>query len=238
MSLEVRPSKLIEWARCQLRAQHRTLRPRKDRYPVPHIASWIGTEVHAMLADREPSPVPSYVAFDTITPNREAAFSQIDRIVGYTRAAMVARHWCKHRYEVEVGTEQPFQGTIDLIFDGQHDPAVGGWAIADVKTGRISDGVWLQLGAYMNAIEQGWERFGQGVVIAMKKVVLIHAPRTSLYEEQKCEVTIRDAGKCKVAAKLLADIAYNVVHEDWTPVPMPGRHCSSCEVMDCAVRAQ
>ena len=236
MSLEVRPSKLIEWARCQLRAQRRTLiRSERDRDPVAHIAAWIGTEAHARVAGRESSEVPRHVAFDSITPNREHAFAQVDRIVDAVHSEKAARCWCEYKYEVEVGTEQPFQGTLDLYFDGRHDPAVGSWAIADFKTGQLSDGVWLQLGAYMNAIEQNYPSTWTDMI---KKVVLIHAPRTSLNKEQTCEVTIRDAEKCKVAAKLLADIAYNVVHEDWTPVPMPGRHCSSCEVLDCAVRAQ
>ena len=137
MSLEVRPSKLIEWARCQLRAQHRTVHPTyKDRDPVTHIAAWLGSEAHARLAERESSNVPPHAAFDTITPNRHTALLQVERIVETVRSEMVARCWRDQKYEVEVGTEQPFQGTLDLFFDGRHDPTVGGWAIADFKTGQ------------------------------------------------------------------------------------------------------
>ena len=225
----IRPSEIIQWSNCQLRAYERFGVGRGTRTrEIPHISGWVGSSVHASLSNSPGPEKREAYLYDSITPNMQTARSQTSRIVDMIVETMKERWWKPIKWEVEVGSILPYKGTIDVIIDARENE--GGLIICDVKTGRVSTGVWLQLGAYMEALRHdNYARF--------ESVAMIHAPRTALNNKQDCNIYLRDAEACRLQAISVADNALEILNLVKPALPSPGYHCSGCDVERCQVRA-
>ena len=227
-----RPSNLGAWAAC---ARHQWGREVAGVPRIPEVATWVGTAVHAMLAEKAFPPEPAYMHYDSTTPNLIVAVGQVSEIASAVREQLAAQGMVPVQWEIE--TIKGFcPGTIDVLLmrDGR-EPILG-----DVKTGvTIGAGAWLQLGAYFDSYQQTFPNTRFPLMPDPRRVAVIHAPRPKFGALTKCTIEIRDGEACMVEAEHWAEQANGWADNahDWHDVPAsPGIACSSCELRrECEV---
>ena len=213
------PSTLGAWASCARRQWHRQF---TDRPQSASVDRWVGSAVHATLADQTPSPAPAYMRYDAVTPNLTVALAQVADITSEIREKLAV--WGLVPVEWEIATDEGFcPGTIDVLLMRDREPI-----LADVKTGdSIGAGAWLQLGAYHDAYCKTFPDRPDPI-----RVAVIHAPRPKFGQLCACTIETRDGEVCAGHAKHWAGQADRWAEEDsWLKVPAsPGTRCLTCEI--------
>lgn len=231
----VRASSLARWASCEKRGLWAFHHPDETKRE-PHVATWIGTAVHALAAGAELPETPEMMRFDGITPDIRMAKLQIKTMADAVAEAADVQF---SRHEVYLGDWQheqwPFfmflSGTADLIgIDGS-----GKYFIADLKTGAQFHSAWLQLGAYALLYEHSPDMVGK-----VETLCTIHCPRPSFppAPDWGANLYFCDAHEAKLEAQRVLDRIAMLLSEEETPYAAPGRRCSSCEHPTCVVRTR
>ncbi len=229
--LRVHPSSLGAWCRCERRADFEFSRPR-PRGP-EHIAGWVGTAVHALMAGQEPPPLPEPATYDHLTTSPRMARAQARAIAFDLREAVAPL--CMTPLACEVAVRSPLDGAV---LDGRADlalrlpetperPGRGPLALLDYKTGRRADHALVQLGAYALAIERAGLFDGDPV----ESLIVARRPRGP--KGGPAAVEIRPAPPAVADAAARVSRVADVLSRRAEPLPSPGPHCQSCPVPAC-----
>ena len=244
MSL-VTPSSLGGWSDCELR-QHRNARTESGRFTAAQL---VGVTLHDAIAAGGSYEIETdrQVAWDDITEDTLTAAVQVRKQYLALDRWMVENNVRVKEKEFPVHGSVggvPVSGKVDMLALYGKDSVP---ALIDVKTGRWSPHVMLQLGLYSALIRDEFDSWDpserthtetfergfchEGVLIA------ISLPRARPGKEQELKADIRPALFVEDRAREIAERAVEVATEKSHPIARPGWHCQSCELDDCAVRA-
>ena len=202
------------------------LHPEAKPFAGEHIASWIGSAVHARLAGEELPAMPEPALFDDRTPTARHAKAQINMVVKAIEATVDPVGW------KVLAREMPVRALIEgAVITGTCDFVVDtglGKAVLDVKTGHAAYHSWLQLGAYAAALEAE----GEGPA----SVGLIACPRPRVGRPEAAHIEFRPSGPAKADAGAVIRRVSALFNDGSEPLPNPGVHCARCRVSDCASR--
>ena len=231
--MNIHPSQLAKWSQCERYALDEATAGIKDR--VPHIASWVGTAAHKLIAG-EDAPEPLHLArFDAITPNFEQAQKQALSI--YRNFTRIAR-WKGWRVE---HSELPVEalvgrtmvtGTVDVIVrtPGQSR------ALLDLKTGRAAPHGWIQLGAYALALDAATVGVRYLGLIAIRRQDFDESRFEEDPEKLSRSVQLRPALGIMEDVKAQLERVTEVYQGEQEALARPGLHCGFCNVSDCLLR--
>lgn len=244
---EIRMSRVRSFSECSRYAVASLAKPWDGR---THIATWIGSVVHARLSNWPEEERPEDVEYDRITSTPERADEAIEKILTGV-AAFDERY--KPLYierEMPVATvcgSTRMTGTIDALCEID-----GKIVIVDLKTGRKPYTVWLQTAMYAwianryyqadkmlmdgNRVKRRAEK-DEEPGLEIDALGCLHVPRVGPKTEQRWAYEQRD----------YAQFAHDVAQWAWTLDQLsqadyeelaatPGMHCARCPVEDCAVR--
>ena len=229
-NIEIHCSEIPKWAACAKSAQWKMNYPEKRQERLPHIATYIGSYVHATLADLEPPDGTGMFVFDKITPDMNYARVQAKRMTEAVRAWLGD---CSDiDFEVNLGTMREVEWPDNMVLTGTADMILatpeGRLAVLDLKTSRNIEAAWLQLGGYAKLLNSRVHR--------VDLVGVLHCPRGHLQEELNVTATWREAGPALDEADLvLKNISRSFM--GWNMAASPGPACRYCPHPDCVVRA-
>ncbi len=233
--MNIHPSQLAKWSQCERYALDEATAGIKDR--VPHIASWVGTAAHKLIAG-EDAPEPLHLArFDAITPNFEQAQKQALSI--YRNFTRIAR-WKGWRVE---HSELPVEalvgrtmvtGTVDVIVRTGHLSTLR--ALLDLKTGRDAPHGWIQLGAYALALDAASVPIDRLGLIAIRRQDLDESRFEDDMEKLSRSVQLRPAIGIMEDVKAQLERVTEVYQGEQDALARPGLHCSYCNVSGCLLR--
>ena len=237
--MRISPSKMSAWMNCERREVYKLHNRDKSERGAQHIASWIGTAVHALAADEEPPAFPSAImtSYDNITQTRRQAEQQVQRM-----SAKITHKLAEHDYEI-IQQEFPLKqfrrsswpdgvvlsGTPDILV--YHYPTAT-YGILDIKTSKDFLPAWLQMGAYALV----WNTCNSDKQVKM--VGALHCSRVECgASDGQPEMHLNDAESCIYEARKSANrIAHLMGNPDDATVA-PGTHCRWCANLDCTIRA-
>ena len=210
----MRISQIASWSECEAMALQSP--PRVAR---THVAAYVGTLAHALVADL-PKPLPEgRLGFEATTPTLHAAEIQGRSIAIVARRLLYERGWGVLASEEEVRSDD-LVGHLDIRAWHSDD----GEAIIDLKTGAQVGAAWLQVGGYI-ALSGGTVQWG-GV---------LHVPRQRINKDVTGTLELRPARS--LIETFNANMArITQVVEGATPTRSPGVHCGRCRAADCPVR--
>ena len=239
--LELHASELVKWTRCEKQRYDKTFNPDPTKEYREHIATWIGSAVHAMIALEEVPRRPDDVVFDKKTPNWKAATWQLMVMVERVQKSLNNIKAADIRHEVYLGkhniTGLPLNmyltGTLDLTFNVQSSLHSDRPAILDIKTSESFIPAWIQLGAYKYLYEMTSEH-------PCNLLGVLHCPRPEygVLDNNKVSdiVWSSEPETCKREALRIARRVAKLVEGSLLPLPAPGGYCAYCTVESCAVR--
>lgn len=244
---EIRISRVRSFAECWRYAVASLSIPWDGRM---HVATWIGSTVHARLCCEEEEPKPDDLIYDRITSTAERADDAVDKIMDGI-AEFEEKH--KPRY---IGRELPvaamsgmtrLTGTIDMLCEID-----GRIVIVDLKTGRQPYTVWVQTAMYAWLADRYYAEASVALVNGKKQKVdprehepglkvdalaCLHVPRVGPKTDQRWSYEQRDYSDFEHDVEqwswMLDQLAKSGFHE---LNASPGMHCMRCPVEDCAVR--
>lgn len=229
---DIHCSSLPQWAVCEAqqvwKLTHAEDRPARGE----HVATWMGTCIHSILAGAGEVAPPDALVFDGITPTLSVAWQQIDAMAAAINAKLLEEGWevTAHEYAPDPivyddldGAPVRLIGTIDLGLYA----SLRRRATVDLKTSAEYRAAWLQLGGY-------------ALLDPVDVVGTIHCPRPpTLIDEPVAEFHYN-----KLPAAAVADQAFRVLrraaailHDDKLAIAAPGTRCASCPNDGCIVRS-
>ena len=197
----------------------------------PHVATWIGSSVHARIQGLENDPVPDNLRFDAKTTTIERARDSVEKILSaigeFERLYKPEYHGREMKVEAAVGEYgTKLTGTIDMI------ASIGGKrGIIDLKTGAQPHSVWIQTALYGFLLEhtEGWKP---------DEVASLHVPRVGPRTEQRWSFQARPYADLDGDAQQWAWTLDQLCQAGFEElIASPGLHCGYCPVDDCAIRA-
>ena len=242
--LELHASELVRWTKCEKQIHRHTFFPGPVSEYREHIAGWVGSATHALVAEVEPPPPPKGIVFDRITPTWKAAQWQANEMAGAIRATLI--NWVTldnvnsevylGRYNVSMPMNMYLTGTCDLridTFGTLPGRAADGPSIIDIKTGQDFSPAWLQLGAYkiLNDFHPDNE--------PIKHLGVIHCPRPNygmLIDRKATSWWHPNPDECVKEAMRVINRIGELVSDETDPIASPGKKCKYCDVDDCAAR--
>ena len=203
---------------------------------MPTVAAWVGEVAHAIAVGAKTPGVPDYtMLYDSITPDSHTGYHQANTIA-LALLQLLKTLGLTIQYGERAVENEAFAGTLDMILrrDVSRRRIIG-----DLKTGQqIPTSVWLQLGAYFDAYT---DEMIDDPGDPTDTVMVIHAPRTSLFEPQTIRLFERDGRSCaKAASAMSGTVSRWLTMHDFDSVPaMPSHMCHSCPLTsaECVVRA-
>ena len=204
------------WLTCEAMALHSPKREGRE-----HVAAWVGTYAHALIADvKTPfTPTPGRMTFDRITPTFHAAAVQAHDIAVVARRLMFDEGWGV------VATEETVYGenlTGHLDVRAWHKDF--GEAIIDLKTGALPSTAWVQVGGYIDLSISPVDWGG-----------VLHVPRVAINKDVTGTLEFRDGDDLRAVWNVNMG-ADSGSHGRSTPNGFPGLHCKRCNVSGCAAR--
>lgn len=198
-----------------------------------HVATWMGTCIHSIIAGAGEVEPPAALVFDGITPTLSVAWQQIDAMAASINAKLLEEGWkvTAHEYAPEPvvyddldGAPVRLIGTIDLKMATDYARRR---AIMDLKTSAEYRAAWLQLGGY-------------DLLDPVDTLGTIHCPRPPTLIDDP----VTDIHYNKLPAAAVADQAFRVLrraaailHDDQLAIAAPGTRCASCPNDGCIVRS-
>ena len=245
--IEIHPSALAEWMQCEKRGIHRALFPKPPAGPrIEHISAWVGTAVHALVADDPVTPPPQFRQFDKLTPTISVAYNQIHFMATAIREHLETLHWTPIASELHLPPvplsglswswpdELRLTGTIDLLAERWDDRGI----IADIKTGKTLHKGWMQLGAYALRYAYDAPEVDGVELPVISELAIIHCPRPAVMEKPTVTVDTRPTKPLLVeATRALKRVIENTNHPDFAPAT-PSERCRFCDHPTCPVRVQ
>ena len=234
--MNIHPSQLAKWSQCERYALDEATTGSKNH--VPHIASWVGTAAHKLIAGEDaPEPL-RLVRFDAITPSFEKAEKQALSI--YRNFTRVARWkgWKVEHSELAVDAlvgRTMVTGTVDVIVRiPGHLRTLR--ALLDLKTGRDAPHGWIQLGAYALALDAAAVPIDDLGLIAIRRQDLDESRFEEDPEKLSRSVQLRPALGIMEDVKAQLERVTEVYQGEQDALARPGLHCSYCNVSGCLLR--
>ena len=230
--IEIHCSALANWALCEKAALWRMMDPGTGDEPIEHVATWMGSAVHARVAEEDPPDEPKLIVFDKMTPNIKYARAQVERMAEAVTDKLIEVDWFVITREREVAPVDSPNWIPQLRLVGRTDldviSASGITITADVKTSKEFFPAWIQLGGY--ALMQDPEPV---------RVATIHCPRAALVQDQPpVEIYYADAAECAdEAARIMSRIS-ELLEDGSKAVAAPGNRCRFCKHPTCVVRSR
>lgn len=188
-----------------------------------HVAAYVGTRTHALIAGEAVPEPPPLVKFDKTTPTIGHATRQADMLAEAAADLLTRERWTILDAELPVGVGE-VTGTLDLIVAN----ADGRRAVLDVKTGwHPGPAAWLQVGSYLALLHENPQPEWGGI---------LHVPRVAVRQEPDVTLALRERRQL-VREWLHRYERIRIVLDGARPMPTPGAHCRRCRVADCPVRA-
>ena len=236
-TIDIHCSSLPDWAICEKsKIEQMTARGDAPEEKLEHVAGWIGSSIHAMLASADRPDPPAFLVFDKITPTLDYAKGQIKAMAPSVAEAIEREGWEVARREVEVPPLQSPDWIPQLRLVGRMD--VTGRTltgqqrlIADIKTAHSIRPAWLQLGGYHACCTP--------VAGEIPRVATVHCPRFDLAgEEPKTTIYYADGPACAREAIRIMNRVSDLLEDAELAIAAPGNRCRRCEHPACPVRSQ
>ena len=227
-------SQLADWAVCEKSKVWRTanagLYPERD----DHVATWIGTMVHAVVAGQESVPTPNMLVFDEITPTLRIAQLQIVKMASAILRRIRAEGWTVLSQEDELHPywHQDWLPGMSLVGRSDLVAQTIDWTVvlADIKTAREFRSAWLQLGGYAILYHETYDMFPS-------KLATIHCPRPAHLEGADVTIYYCDTQAAMTEARRVANRVSDLMQDPDKAVAAPGNRCRYCDHPDCPVRS-
>lgn len=215
MTTLTRVSEISQWVECEVKALHSPRRPGRQ-----HVAAWVGTLAHAMLANQHLPAPPPRLQYDSTTTTSHMAEVQAKNIASEARYILGKANLGVLDEEMAVKAGD-VDGHLDLLV---WDRAGRRKGVLDLKTGQIGAG-WIQVGGYLTGVPEA--TFGG----------ILHVPRAKQQTgRSKASLELRDAFALRLLWARQMDRIDSIVNEGETPLPSPGLACARCQVPDCVAR--
>ena len=216
----MRISDIGAWTTCEAMA---LADPRQEARV--HVAPWVGTMAHALLAgDPLPEP-PARLRYDTMTSMPFEAQVQAQSIARVAAERLAIDGWVVMATE-RLLTGDDVTGHLDILAwhsDTQRT------AIIDLKTGRDVGAGWLQVGGYLQLMSDE-----AGMWPAVEWGGILHVPRVRVDVEPKATLEFGAAGELVRAWQAWGG-RIRAVQSGATALRSPGQHCGRCSAL-CPVR--
>ena len=213
---KLRVSDVQNWTRCELMALR--CPPRESQLAA---AAYVGSLAHALLSETEPPAYARY-RYDAITPSLRHANTQARAIAREARKTLHDNGWtildAEHQLDDEGTT-----GVYDLLCWHSENRQR---AIVDLKTGRMPDAAWLQVGGYLTLLDTAATYGG-----------VLHVPRVRIGREPEANLQLRAAAPLRDAWRRRYARITEVIGGA-VPLPTPGGHCDHCTLRDCPVNVR
>ena len=217
MTERLRVSDVQNWARCELMALR--CPPRESQLGV---AAYVGSLAHALVSGTDPPVADARYRFDAVTPSIRHANTQARALARAAKATLADSGWqildAEHQLDDEGTT-----GVYDLLC---WNAATRERALIDLKTGRMPDAVWLQVGGYLTLLTLLDLGASLGGVLHVPRVRIDREPEANL--QLRAAAPLRDAWRRRFAR--ITEVIGGAV-----PLPTPGGHCDHCALRDCPV---
>lgn len=233
-------SALTRWSLCEKAAVWRHLNPMPAEEKAEHIATWIGTAVHSLVAVQAVPDPPRILIFDGITPTIEVARRQIDLMaeaVEHKLNAEAPGRWDIMGREIDLrplhlpGWPDNFRltGRMDFKLRLANEDL---W-VCDLKTAQDIAPAWVQLGAYRLLDRMSGHR-------AAGTVATFHCPRPKdiVLGKADCTIWTVDADAAEDEALRIVNRITEIIDDPDLATAAPGNRCSFCKHPECVVRAR
>lgn len=231
-TIDLHCSQLVKWTECE-KQRVWTMGQPGGAIREEHVATFIGTAVHAAVAGEEYEEPSHHLVYDSITPTMNHAHRQIARMANEVTAEIKRSGWEVVGHEIDFpGLAFPhllpqlrLVGRIDILGRFGHD-----FGILDVKTSRAIEPTWLQMGGYGILYEAAHPR---NVITSL---CTIHCPRVKLASDQPpARSYYCDASEAmKEAQRVINRISHCLEYE--VAVASPSHICGYCDHPSCVVR--
>ena len=241
-TIDIHASRLVDWAICEKSEIQRHNYPKAAAdEPMPHVATWMGSTVHAIAAGQEPMSPPKLQVYDDITPSLRHAWVQIDVMAAAVMEKTASARWEIIDRELTLPPMTHDQWPVNLRLVGRLDikarqtaPYTMGILIADIKTAKEFAPAWIQDGAYGLMHEAA---YGEDETVS--RLAAVHCPRPKLpATAAKCEIYYCDAeAAMNEAFRIMVRIG-DLLRDSELAYPAPGNRCRWCDHPNCVVRSQ
>ncbi|MCY4471146.1 MAG: PD-(D/E)XK nuclease family protein [Thiotrichales bacterium] len=245
MSITIHPSRVADELACEKAGVWRMLTGPTEHAKYNdhvHVASWIGSAVHARVAEAAEPPPDELLVYDELTPTMRRARAQVDQLAEAVSDAIRQRQWDVVAHELNLGPitlpgwppSVDIEGTADLLTRNRRS---GRGILSDVKTSRDVYPGWLQLGCYALLYDAVGIEGPPGVPHDLEGVAIVHAPRpATLLAKPHADVLYAPVTEVVFEArKALARLVTNLIHPNDAPAA-PGTGCRWCPHPTCVVR--
>ena len=237
-TVEIHCSGLTDWMLCEKSAVRRHWHPEVHDERVEHVATWMGSAVHASAAGVAMPPAPDMLVFDKITPTLKFAYHQIERMAAAVEQRLEEAEWNIDDREFELPPLWCDDWPINMRVVGRGDvlgqpiyhaaPTI----IADIKTAADLAPAWVQLGGYAALYNAKMDQ-------PIERVATIHCPRPDLFrDETPCDIYYADALAAEHEALKIMDRIATILCDQDVATAAPGTRCEWCSHPSCVVRSR
>ena len=230
-TIEIHCSDIQKWAGCTKAMHHKTFSSDARPKRMPHIASLVGTAVHAKVSGADEPEVPASVVFDGHTPSMRIARQQVQIMSDSIKLSL--RDHSDIDFEVELTSLREDHWPQNVILAGRAD-MVGFTPdstifIADLKTSHSTEHAWLQLGGYAYLM--------QNMGHQVDKVGVIHCPRDKVGMTSAAVDKSWVSGAEVIQESIeVVERAVSILRMNERPTAAPGPACRYCTHPSCVVR--
>lgn len=232
--VEIHCSQLVKWTTCEASALWELMSTVSFEPKEPHVATWIGSAVHAAVAGEPIPEPPDMMVYDEVTPTRKIAEHQVEKMRKAVVQTIYNYGWTVLRSEAELKPVSDPGWLPQLRITGRMDILAadrkGRHILADIKTRREYRATWLQTGGYVICVRDAGVR--------VDEVAAIHAPRSKFLNPQNVGIVTNDATDCAEMAMRAMNRISELIEEQERAVAAPGNRCRWCEHPRCPVRAR
>ena len=232
--IQIHCSELVRWTACEKAAVWNYQNPAFAPPRMPHIATWMGSAVHARCADAPEPDAPEPVVFDKVSPNLSVARHQVEMMADSVSCAIDREGWEIKDRETQFPDLCLPDWPFNLRLVGRCDLRAswsGGRCIVDIKTSRNFEPAAIQLGGYrlLDRMSSGRE--------PATTVATVHCPRPDILPDHKmASIHYYAAEAAKVeAVRIMARIA-DLIRDPARGTATPGNRCRYCVHPDCVTR--
>lgn len=234
LRIEIHCSQLARWSSCEKAQLQAFFAPNLKEDTGEHIATWMGSAVHARIAEEEQPPFPESLRYDEITPTWQMAALQVEMMVESVQMALEVECWTILEQETELEPYRDTDWLPELYLVGRKDLYAMDVnccrVVADIKTARDFRPAWIQTGGYaLCAMAAGYK---------VHKVAAVHAPRPNIMNPvEPAQVYERPVRPVITETLRLMERISELIEEEDRAVAAPGDRCKWCQHPHCFVRS-
>ena len=230
MIKSIHPSSIKRWARCEASAIHymQDIHSKDREKHAPHVASYVGSAVHAKVAQVEHPPAPLFIKYDKETPTMKVANKQTEKLsmlaIEKLRELRLFIADSEVDFDFQINEAVEVRGRVDAIVEIQ---LTGELCLLEIKCKEPDPTDLHQIGAYALFMRKESPN--------LKHYCILYLPRT-ITSLEEVVVVKGEIDKIKEPAfnmmKRIVHVLSSVDEETYTP----GYHCAKCALEECHMR--